>query len=80
MILNGYTTDNFFDELTRGSSRLRSEPLFGATDKIIARGPHEYLNQTQRKLNGIDQAINDCFFQFEPAAAPYKAAPQGSNP
>ena len=40
------------------------------TEDIFARGVHEYLDGFQQKLNQVDEAINQAFFQFAPAAAP----------
>lgn len=67
------------DALRRGLGRLRSELLFGDIDEIIAAGLHEYLDQTQQKLNDVDRAMNDCFFQCKSAAEPGWAALQEST-
>jgi len=44
--------------------RLRSELEFGDAQEIIDAGLHEYLDHFQDKLNQIDDAINDAFFQI----------------
>jgi uncharacterized alpha-E superfamily protein len=67
------------DVLRRRLGRLRSELLFGDIDEIMGAGLHEYLDNVQLKLNDIDKAMNDCFFQFGPAAEPYMAALQGNQ-
>ena len=64
--------------LRRRLGRLRSELLFGDIDEIISGGLHEYLDNTQAKLNLIDRSMNECFFQYETVADAEWAAVQES--
>jgi len=53
-------------EVQRRLGRLRSQLQFGQIDEIIDAGLHEYIDDAQTQLNGIDQAIDEAFFRFIP--------------
>ena len=52
--------------------QLRAELAYTDTRQIVARGPHEFLDAFQTKLNQVDQCIYDTFFALRPvgSAAP----------
>ena len=60
-------------EVERRLGRLRSRLQFGQIDEIIEHGLHEYIDDTQSRLNGIDQAIDEAFFRFTPPAEDFFA-------
>lgn len=53
-------------EVQRRLGRLRSQLQFGEIDEIIDRGMHQYIDDLQNQLNGVDAAINTAFFEFTP--------------
>lgn len=55
-------------DVQRHLGRLRSRLQFGAIDEIIDGGLHQYIDQTQVRLNRIDKAIDRAFFRFTPPA------------
>ncbi|MEM9916282.1 MAG: alpha-E domain-containing protein [Planctomycetota bacterium] len=55
-------------EVQRRLGRLRSQLQFGEIDEIIERGMHQYIDDLQTQLNGVDAAINTAFFEYIPPA------------
>lgn len=53
-------------EVQRCLGRLRSQLQFGQIDEIIDGGLHEYIDNAQTQLNGVDEAIDQAFFRFTP--------------
>jgi hypothetical protein len=49
--------------------QLRAELAYTDTRQIVARGPHEFLDAFQTKLNHIDQCIYDTFFALRPVGS-----------
>jgi len=50
------------DEAARRLGRLRAELQFGDIEEIVHTGMHDYLDETQKKLNDVDESINRAFF------------------
>lgn len=55
-------------EAQRCIGRLRSELAFTTISEVIGRGMHEYLDRFQQKLNALDDAIYQAFFELPPPA------------
>jgi uncharacterized alpha-E superfamily protein len=49
--------------------RLRSDLTYATVDDVIAFGIHEYLDEFQRRLNEVGQAIFDTYFALRPEPA-----------
>ena len=49
--------------------QLRAELAYTDTRQIVARGPHEFLDAFQTKLNHVDQCIYDTFFALRPVGS-----------
>jgi len=69
--ISGSGIPNFANEAERLAGLLRSQLDYANVKDVFARGLHQYLDNTQKRLNDIDSALNKtyCLWQEEEPAA-----------
>ena len=67
--------DNRTNPARRRLGRLRAELEFGDMGEIIGSGLHEFLDEMQLRLNRIDDAVNQTYFQRHAKLADPPATP-----
>lgn len=66
--VTGNTSGRNYSKAEQLLGRLRSELNYVRIDEIISGGLHEFVDHVQGQLNGVGEAIYDCFFAPPPAA------------
>ncbi len=64
--ISGTPRGTFVSEAERALGRLRAQFEYADVEEIIARGLHGYLDDFQRRLNGVGEAISATFFSAAP--------------
>jgi uncharacterized alpha-E superfamily protein len=64
--ITGTPSGGYSSSVERGLGHLMSELAYSQVDDIIAAGLHQYLDNLQRLLNEIGDAIVETFFSFQP--------------
>ncbi len=67
--ISGAPLNAFSNAAEQRLGRLSSELRYAQIDEIISAGLHEYMDNLQRKINRIDDAIYETFFALRPLAA-----------
>ena len=64
--ITGSPMDAFSNQAERRLGRLLAELNYAHIDEIISEGLHEFLDELQIRLNGIDDAVSRTFFALRP--------------
>ncbi|MBD2104663.1 alpha-E domain-containing protein [Leptolyngbya sp. FACHB-261] len=64
--ITGTPTGTWRNPVERALGRLRSELDYSTIEEIIQTGLHEFLDQLQRRMNGIGEKMFETFFALEP--------------
>jgi uncharacterized alpha-E superfamily protein len=67
--ISGEPSNTWRNAAERKLGKLRSELDFLSIEEVIDRGLHEFLDETQSRLNAISQDINDTFMTIDPRVA-----------
>ena len=67
--ITGTQGETFSNPAEQMLGRLGSMLAYSGIEEIVTAGLHEFLDQLQRDLNTVDDAIHDGFFALRPAAA-----------
>jgi uncharacterized alpha-E superfamily protein len=60
--ISGGDRDSYSNEAERRIGLLRTELDYARLDEVVNMGLHQYLDDVQRKLNNVGEAIFDSFF------------------
>jgi uncharacterized alpha-E superfamily protein len=64
--ITGTPSGSYRNVVERRLGQLRSELAYAQVHDIISEGLHEFLDEFQRQLNGIGDAISETFFGMQP--------------
>jgi uncharacterized alpha-E superfamily protein len=68
--ISGGDRDSYSNEAERRIGMLRTELDYARLDQVFAMGLHQYLDDVQRKLNDVGDAIHDTFFSLRKPGPP----------
>ncbi|MEZ5401843.1 MAG: alpha-E domain-containing protein [Bryobacteraceae bacterium] len=74
--ISGTPPDSFQNQAERLTGKLRSELEYASARDILGGGMHEFLDDLQKGLNRIDEAIYTEFFARRPVVEPSRAMAQ----
>ncbi|HEX2473310.1 MAG TPA: alpha-E domain-containing protein [Lacipirellulaceae bacterium] len=67
--ISGTHTGSFCNPAEQRLGQLRAELAYTQAEEVIAGGLHEFVDDLQRRLNLVGDAIHDCFFAMRPLQA-----------
>ncbi len=62
----GSPVGTFRHDAERRLGSLKAELAYSDVDVIIDHGLHEFIDNLQKKMNTIDEALNEAFFSIRP--------------
>jgi uncharacterized alpha-E superfamily protein len=66
--ISGSRMGSFANSADQRLGRLKAELAYGDIEQIIQGGLHEFVDDLQRQLNEVDEAISETFFSMRPVA------------
>jgi len=67
--ISGTYTGSFCNPAEQRLGQLRAELAYTQAEDVIASGLHEFVDDLQRRLNLVGEAIHECFFAMRPLEA-----------
>jgi uncharacterized alpha-E superfamily protein len=67
--ISGTYTGSFCNPAEQRLGQLRAELAYTQAEEVIASGLHEFVDDLQRRLNLVGDAIHECFFAMRPLEA-----------
>ena len=64
--ISGTYTGSFCNPAEQRLGQLRAELAYTQAEEVIASGLHEFVDDLQRRLNLVGDAIHECFFAMRP--------------
>ena len=64
--ISGTYTGSYCNPAEQRLGQLRAELAYTHADEVVATGLHEFIDDLQRRLNLVGDAIHECFFAMRP--------------
>jgi uncharacterized alpha-E superfamily protein len=67
--ISGTYTGSFCNPAEQRLGQLRAELAYTHAENVVASGLHEFIDDLQRRLNLVGDAVHECFFALRPVEA-----------